>query len=219
MSDPAVRPAVRVPFRAPTGDDLVTAVLTGDAAVRPLRAMFRGSVPQEHVRSLLVQALDPLLLSAVLGADLARRWVPLLERYYTQARRRSPATFLDFDRVWADQRRRWQPLADTDAAAGAAQETAIAPDTALDVPGRGAVASVPTRSRRRRAPGSDAAPARRPAAATGGPLSPIAADALAAAYASYEELLDVFDPWEPDAWSGLRVGSRSLARGSPPRPR
>ena len=80
--------------------------------------MFRGAVPQEHVRSLLVQAIDPLLLRAVLGQELARRWVPLLERYYTQARRRSPATFLDFDRVWADQRQRWEPIATADLRAG-----------------------------------------------------------------------------------------------------
>ena len=242
------------------------AILAGDAEVRRYRAMFRVATPYQHVRSLLVQAIDPLLLRVVLGADVARRWVPLLERYYAKARRRSPATFLDFDRVWEDQRRRWQPLADADASGSvSAQQTAVAPDTALDVPGRGARAAAPLPARRRAAsPPAAAAPAvpsspREPAvpaaalAARSGapdfadepeeeePEEPLAvsqgsgtgpavlqsdgatgakgAQVLAAAYASYYDYQHVFDLWRPGDWSGVRIGSRALARGSLPRPR
>ena len=241
------------------------AILAGDAEVRRYRAMFRVATPYQHVRSLLVQAIDPLLLRVVLGADVARRWVPLLERYYAKARRRSPATFLDFDRVWEDQRRRWQPLADADASGSAsAQQPAMAPDTALDVPGRGVRAAAPVLARRR-APLSSVAPAaavpsspREPdvpgvalAARSGapefadapeekeeeplavspgsGPVAPVlhsdgatgvkGAQVLAAAYASYYDYQHVFDLWRPGDWSGVRIGSRALARGSPPRPR
>ena len=240
------------------------AILAGDAEVRRYRAMFRVATPYQHVRSLLVQAIDPLLLRVVLGADVARRWVPLLERYYAKARRRSPATFLDFDRVWEDQRRRWQPLADADASGGAsAQQPAIAPDTALDVPGRGARAAAPV-SARRRAPLSPVAPAAAvpssprepdvpgpgvaarsrapdladaleeeeeplagspgsgtvaPVLQSDGATGPKGAQVLAAAYASYYDFQHVFDLWRPRDWSGVRIGSRALARGSPPRPR
>ena len=266
MADPPVRPSLRAaPFRVPTSEQLVLAILAGDAEVRRYRAMFRVATPYQHVRSLLVQAIDPLLLRVVLGADVARRWVPLLERYYAKARRRSPATFLDFDRVWEDQRRRWQPLADADASGSvSAQQTAMAPDTALDVPGRGARAAAPV-SARRRAPLSPVAPAaavpsspREPdvpgaavAARSGAPdladapeeeeeeplavspgsgtVAPVlqsdgatgakGAQVLAAAYASYYDYQHVFDLWRPGDWSGVRIGSRALARGSPPRPR
>ena len=97
---------------APTSEDLVAAVLAGDAAVERQRGRFRVVRPADCVPRLLVQAIDPLLLTAVLGRELAHAWVPLLERYYADARRRSPATFLDFDRAWDLQRRRWQPLVD-----------------------------------------------------------------------------------------------------------
>ena len=267
MADPPVRPSLRpAPFAVPTSEQLVLAILAGDAEVRRYRAMFRVATPHQHVRSLLVQAIDPLLLRVVLGVDVARRWVPLLERYYAKARRRSPATFLDFDRVWEDQRRRWQPLADADASGGAsAQQAAVAPDTALDVPGRGVRAAVPV-SARRRAPLSPVAPAAAvpssprepavPAAALAarsgvpdladaleeeeqeeplavspgsGTVAPVlksdgatgakGAQVLAAAYASYYDYQHVFDLWRPGDWSGVRIGSRALARGSPPRPR
>ena len=213
MADPPVRAAAPAVFRPPTGEDLVTAVLTGDAAVRPIRAMFRAAAPQDHVRGLLVQAVDPLLLKAVLGPDIAPPWVSLLERYYAQARRRSPATFLDFDRAWADQRRRWQPLADGADDPGAAQEAAVEPDTALDVPGRGVAADRPVASGARRASRA-AEPAEPSRMVRSADLPPLAAEALAAAYRSYDDLVDVFDPWQPEAWQGLRVGSRALSPGS-----
>ena len=105
-------PLSSVAFVAPTSEDLVAAVLAGDAAVERQRGRFRVVRPADCVPRLLVQAIDPLLLTAVLGRELAHAWVPLLERYYADARRRSPATFLDFDRAWDLQRRRWQPLVD-----------------------------------------------------------------------------------------------------------
>lgn len=104
-------------FVPPTGDDLVSALLAGDDAVERHRARFRVASAAESVQRLVVQAIDPLLLTVVLGPELAARWVPPLETYYTQARRASPATFLDFDRAWDLQRQRWRPLIDDAAAA------------------------------------------------------------------------------------------------------
>ena len=97
-----------------------------------------------------------MLLAVVLGGELAAEWVPLLESYYADARRRSPATFLDFDRAWDLQRRRWQPLVD-DAEAdarpvGPADDSLSptrGPDRTAAVPGRQGVAG---RSGRRPSP-------------------------------------------------------------------
>ena len=148
--------AVRVPggaFVPPTSDDLIAAVLAGGEAVQRHRACFRAVDPADAVPRLFVQALDPLLLSVVLGPDLAAEWVPPLERYYADARRESPASFLDFDRAWDLQRRRWQPLVDAE---GAGASLDLAPDPDPDDPGAAGRAA-PSRGHRsvsRRLPGA-----------------------------------------------------------------
>lgn len=211
MSEPAPRPAPPVPaFRAPSSDDLVKAIFAGDAAVARCRAMFARASPVKCVRLLLVQAIDPLLLRAVLGPELADSWVTPLERYYSDARRSSPATFLDFDRVWADQRARWQPLVEAAGASGSAQEAAVAPDTAHDLPGRGVdPAGAAARRRRSDPPGPEDS---RVTGVKG-------AEVVDAAYGSYRGAVDVFDPWRAEQWSAARIGSRALRRprrSSPP---
>ncbi len=110
------RSASRPPaFVSPTSAQLVEAVLAGDDAVERHRAVFRAADPTPSMPRLLMQAIDPLLLRAVLGPELAADWVPPLETYYERARRVSPATFIDFDRAWDLERRRWQPVAAADA--------------------------------------------------------------------------------------------------------
>ena len=160
---------------APTSEDLVAAVFAGDDAVERQRARFRVVRPADCVPRLLVQAIDPLLLTAVLGRELAHAWVPLLERYYADARRRSPATFLDFDRAWDLQRRRWQPLVDdaeSDARPAGPPADSVSPergpdrDAALPA-GRAAVG----RGRRAASPASAAAEPSLPAAAAAGAVS------------------------------------------------
>ena len=61
------------------------------------RAIALTRTPRACIAS-ASQALDPLLLDVILGPELAREWVPRLERYYADARRESPASFLDFAR-------------------------------------------------------------------------------------------------------------------------
>ena len=94
-------PISSVAFVAPTSEDLVAAVFAGDDAVERQRARFRVVRPADCVPRLLVQAIDPLLLTVVLGRELAHAWVPLLERYYADARR----TFLDFGGISCAPRR------------------------------------------------------------------------------------------------------------------
>ena len=168
-------PLSSVAFVAPTSEDLVAAVFAGDDAVERQRARFRVVRPADCVPRLLVQAIDPLLLTAVLGRELAPAWVPLLERYYADARRRSPATFLDFDRAWDLQRRRWQPLVDdaeSDARPAGPPADSVSPergpdrDAALPA-GRAAVG----RGRRAASPASAAAEPSLPAAAAAGAVS------------------------------------------------
>ena len=100
-------------FVPPTSEELVSALFAGDDTVERQRARFRQVDASACVPRLLVQAIDPLLLTVILGQDLAVLWVPPLERYYAQVRRASPATFLDFDRAWELQRRRWRSLVES----------------------------------------------------------------------------------------------------------
>ena len=110
----------------------------------------------------------------------------------------------------------------------------MAPDTALDVP---AEPDVPGAALAARSGASDLADAleeeeqEEPLAVSpgSGTVAPVlksdgatgakGAQVLAAAYASYYDYQHVFDLWRPGDWSGVRIGSRALARGSPPRPR
>ena len=168
-------PLSSVAFVAPTSEDLVAAVFAGDDAVERQRARFRVVSPADCVPRLLVQAIDPLLLTAVLGRELAHAWVPLLERYYADARRRSPATFLDFDRAWDLQRRRWQPLVDdaeADARPAGPPVDSLSPERGPD-----RVAALPAgraagaRGRRAASPASAPAEPSLPAAAAGAAVS------------------------------------------------
>ena len=210
------------------------ALLDGEEAVAHYRAMFRAACPEDHVRALLVQAIDPLLLRVVLGPELAGRWVPALERYSAGVRRRSPATFLDFDRVWRQQRRRWQPLVGEGSTitAEAAQQAAVAPETSAaenarrpsgDAAAAAAGSAVvpesspqPARPRPRRADRCGP-PLRRPRS----PIQPACSrpdpgvEVVSAAGASADKFAHVFDPWRDrdsplEDWESLHIGIRSL---------
>lgn len=168
------------PFVAPTGDQLVEAVLAGEDAVERVRARFRGVSPTESVSRLVVQAVDPLLLGVVLGSELAAAWVPVLQRSYDQARRASPATFMDFGRAWDLQRRRWQPLlddADAGPRAAAPPVDSLAPSAGPDRTAavRGAPAAASRGGRRGPRPADALLPAAA-AAASLAPLAPAPAD-------------------------------------------
>ena len=74
-------------FKAPTGDQLLEAVLAGKDGARPYREMFRGATPSEdNVTSLRHEAIDPDLLRVALGRELARPWVPPLNGQYEKIR-------------------------------------------------------------------------------------------------------------------------------------
>ena len=149
------------------------AFLAGDAAVRPYRAMFRAANPQQHVRCCSCRRSTRCCcgsFSATTSRGVGSRSSSGTTCRLAGARRRA---FLDFDRVWEDQRRRWQPLVDSDGSA--AQQAAVAPDTALDVPGRGVVAS--PRGRTRRASAVPSAPASSPLPPSS--ASPVAGSPLA----------------------------------------
>lgn len=117
-------------FVPPTSEELVSALFAGDEAVARQRDRFRQVDASACVPRLLVQAIDPLLLTVILGQELALLWVPPLERYYAQVRRASPATFLDFDRAWDMQRRRWRSVVEG-AAEGEAERPAGPPADAV----------------------------------------------------------------------------------------
>lgn len=130
-------------FVSPTSDELLSALLSGPQALDRQRARFRILSAAECVPRLVMQAIDPLLLKAILGPELAERWVPLLERYYADARRASPAIFRDVGAAWRLQRRRWLPLV---AAEGAGVSPAAPPADSVE-PSRG-----PDRAAAARAP-------------------------------------------------------------------
>ena len=94
-------------FKAPTGEQLLEAVLTGKDGARPYREMFRGATPSEdNVTSLCHEAIDPNLLRVALGRELARTWVPPLNREYEKMRHHNPDAVVHIERSWADQRAR-----------------------------------------------------------------------------------------------------------------
>ena len=97
-------------FKAPTGDQLLEAVLAGKDGARPYREMFRGATPSEdNVTSLRHEAIDPDLLRVALGRELARPWVPPLNGQYEKIRHH-PNGLVNIERYWADQRTRWQHI-------------------------------------------------------------------------------------------------------------
>ena len=102
----------------PTGDELMVAVGSGQAACDTCSRLFLSWPVQQAVPQLVMNAIDPLLLELIVGAEHAGPLVSGLRAHYVQVRGRYPGPFADVEQVWAVQRAWWlQFVLDTDEAA------------------------------------------------------------------------------------------------------
>ena len=62
----------------------------------------------QGVKRLVLQAVDPELLEAVVGPRLAPAWVKPLRAQYARFKQAYPADWVDVEKVWRKQRARWR---------------------------------------------------------------------------------------------------------------
>ncbi len=65
----------------------------------------------ESVKRLVLQAVDPELLEAVVGPRLAPAWVKPLRAQYARFKQAYPTDWVDVEEVWRKQRARWRSKA------------------------------------------------------------------------------------------------------------
>ncbi len=94
--------------RGRLADALVVAVVSGGSRLAAVRGRFAKADPRESMRRLVIDAVDPELLEAVVGPALAPRWVPLLEAQYRRFELAYPADWPDVEQAWRAQRRKWR---------------------------------------------------------------------------------------------------------------
>ena len=89
-------------------DVLIGAVCAGGRRLARVRSEVAGMDPAAGLRRLVLQAVDPELLEAVVGPDLASAWVVPLRAQYVRFQRAYPADWVDVEKVWRQQRARWR---------------------------------------------------------------------------------------------------------------
>ena len=204
----------------PTCDDLMSAGAGGQPACAVWRDRFASWPLDDAVTQVVMNALDPLLLQAVLGPAESARWLPLLREHYVQVQACYPAEFSDVETSWAGQREWWlQFVEQVDEAADPSPASsgggsAPAPDSS-DARQRPS-------SRERRRPGRSAAAtapapsAAQPSRARARPLPPPTSTAAAPSAAGAAVPPLVSD--EPDAVLDAVPVSPAPAKAAPVRP-
>ena len=99
----------------PTGDVLMRAIAAGEAEVRVWSERFRSWPPEHAVPQFVMNALDPLLLEAVVGLEPPSPLISRLRAHYARVRERYPGPFADVENVWRQQRDWWVPFLVSDA--------------------------------------------------------------------------------------------------------
>lgn len=87
---------------------LIGAVCAGGRRLARVRSEIAGMNPAAGLRRLVLQAVDPELLEAVVGPDLVPAWVAPLRAQYVRFQRAYPADWVDVEKVWRQQRARWR---------------------------------------------------------------------------------------------------------------
>ena len=83
----------------------------GGARLSRVRSEFERLDAGDGVRRLVRLAVDPELVEAVVGPQLAPTWVKPLRAQYARFKQAYPADWADVEKVWREQRERWQPKA------------------------------------------------------------------------------------------------------------
>ena len=90
---------------------LIGAVCAGGSRLSRVRSEFERMDAGKGVKRLMLQAVDPELLEAVVGPQLAPVWVKPLRARYARFKQAYPADWVDVEKVWREQRARWRSKA------------------------------------------------------------------------------------------------------------
>ena len=90
---------------------LIGAACAGGSRLSRVRSEFERMDAGDGVKRLVLQAVDPELLEAVVGPRLAPAWVKPLRAQYARFKQAYPADWVDVEKVWREQRARWQSKA------------------------------------------------------------------------------------------------------------
>ena len=90
---------------------LIGAVCAGGSRLSRVRSEFERMDAGNGVKRLVLQAVDPELLEAVVGPQLAPAWVKPLRAQYARFKQAYPADWVDVEKVWREQRARWRSKA------------------------------------------------------------------------------------------------------------
>ncbi|MCY4121556.1 MAG: hypothetical protein OXG72_11625 [Acidobacteria bacterium] len=112
---------------------LIGAVCAGGSRLARARSDFERMDPADAVHRLMMKAIDPELLAAVVGPRLVPVLVDPLRAKYACWKRDYPADWVDVEKVWREQRPRWRPRA----AAAASGSASVAPVLSRGYPQRG----------------------------------------------------------------------------------
>ena len=106
---PAGSRAARPGPRASLVEVLVGAAHDGGARLSRVRSEFERLDAGDGLKRLVLQAVDPELLAAVVGPGLAPAWVEPLRANYARFKKAYPLDWVEVEKVWREQRSRWRP--------------------------------------------------------------------------------------------------------------
>jgi len=87
---------------------LIGAVCAGGPRLLRVRSEFERMDAADGLKRLVLQAVDPELLAAVVGPRLFAAWVEPLRVQYARFKQAYPADWVDVEKVWREQRARWR---------------------------------------------------------------------------------------------------------------
>jgi len=189
---------------------LIGALCAGGPRLSRVRSEFERMDAVAGLKRLVLQAVDPELLAAVVGPRLSPAWVEPLRAQYARFKQAYPADWVDVEKVWREQRARWRRSGGT-AASGSAGSQAAArgyPERGVRDAGR----AVSPRAVPRSSPG---APAARPAPK----VSPVHRPVPAGVAAVHEPGVEpVVAPPDPVVSGEAAAAAAAAARGAVRKP-
>ena len=93
----------------PLVEVLIGAAHDGGARLSRVRSEFERLDAGDGLKRLVLQAVDPELLQAVVGPRLAPAWVEPLRANYARFKKAYPLDWVEVEKVWREQRSRWRP--------------------------------------------------------------------------------------------------------------
>ena len=201
---------------------LIGAVCAGGSRLARARSEFERMDAADGLQRLVLQAVDPELLAAVVGPQLAPVWVDPLRAQYALYKQAYPADWVDVEKVWREQRARWRRPAGT-AASGPASVSPVlsrgypqrAPEPGRPGPPR--AGRRPASAVRAATPARKAPPAHRPVPAGVAPVDDADVEPVAAppdAVLSGAAAEDVAEEAAPHARERGEASRRESARAA-----